>query len=98
MVGVAKSDVIQAPSAGPLPERRLCLTWYRSGALLTGSNLALRLHAMGNHLAFTRQATAVLILSASDQFNRDPAAALASFMAMAGPVDRWIDAVAAGKG
>jgi EpsI family protein len=96
--GPAKSDVIQAPSEGPLPERRLCLTWYRSGALLTGSNLALRLHAMGDHLAFRRQTTAVLILSASDRFNPDPAAALAAFMATVGPVDRWIDAIAAGQG
>ena len=97
-VGLAKSDVIQAPSAGPLPERRLCLTWYRSGALLTGSNLALRLHAMGDHLALRPQTTAVLILSASDQLNRDPAAALAAFLVTLGPVDRWIDAKASGKG
>jgi EpsI family protein len=94
--GPAKSDVIQAPSEGPLPERRLCLTWYRSGALLTGSNLVLRLHAMGDHLAFHRQATAVLILSASDRFNADPAAALAAFLADIGPIDRWIDRLAAG--
>jgi len=97
-VGVAKSDVIEAPGAGPLPERRLCLTWYRSGALLTGSNLALRLHAMRDHLALRRQATAVLILSASDRFNRDPQAALAGFIAGVGPLDRWIDAIAAGNG
>jgi EpsI family protein len=87
VVGVAKSDVIQAPG----PERRLCLTWYRSGALLTGSNLALRLHVMADHLLFRRQATAVLILSASDRLDRDPAAAIAAFMAAVGPVDRWID-------
>ena len=96
--GQAKSDVIQAPSPGPLPERRLCLTWYRSGALLSGSNLALRLHAMGDHLALRRQATGVLILSASDQLNPDPAAALAAFMGSVGPIDRWIDALAQGKG
>jgi len=95
-MGVAKSDVIQAPSAGPLPERRLCLTWYRSGGLLTGSNLALRLHVMGDHLALRRQTTAVLIVSASDRFNRDPAAALAAFLAAVGPVDRWIDGVTGG--
>jgi len=93
-VGVAKSDVIQAPG----PERRLCLTWYRSGELLTGSNLALRLHAMVDHLVLRRQATAVLILSASDRLNRDPAAALAAFRAAAGPIDRWIDTMATGRG
>jgi len=85
-VGVAKSDVIQAPG----PERRLCLTWYRSGDLLTGSNLALRLHVMVDHLLLRRQATAVLILSASDRLDRDPAEAMAAFIAAAGPVDRWI--------
>ena len=97
-VGVAKSDVIEAPSDRPQPERRLCLTWYRSGALLTGSNLALRLQAMRDHLALRRQLTGVLILSASDRFNRDPAAALSAFIATVGPVDRWIDAMASGKG
>ncbi len=96
-VGVARSDVIQAPGTGPLPERRLCLTWYRSGTLLTGSNLALRLHVMADHLVLRRQATAVLILSASDRFNRDPQAALAAFLASFGPVDRWIDTMAAGQ-
>ena len=85
-VGVAKSDVIQAPG----PERRLCLTWYRSGDLLTGSNLALRLHVMVDHLLLRRQATAVLILSVSDRLDHDPAAALTAFIAAAGPVDRLI--------
>jgi EpsI family protein len=94
----ARSDVIQTPSEGPRPERRLCLTWYRSGTLLTGSNLVLRLHAMGDHLMFRRQATAVLILSASDRLDRDPAAAIAAFTAAVGPVDRWIDDLSAGKG
>jgi len=97
-MGIAKSDVIQAPTDSPRPERRLCLTWYRSGALLTGSNLALRLHAMVDHLLFRRQATAVLILSASDTLDRDPAAAIAAFTAAVGPVDRWIDSLATGKG
>jgi exosortase A len=97
-IALAKSDVIEAPSDRPQPERRLCLTWYRSGTLLTGSALALRLHAMHDHLLLQPQTTAVLILSASDRFNPDPAAALASFLASVGPVDRWIDAMAAGKG
>jgi len=95
-VGLAKSDVIQAP--GVLgPERRLCTTWYRSGALLTGSNLALRLHGMVDHLLLRRQATAVVILSASDRLNRDPAAAIIAFIAATGPIDHWIDSMATGK-
>jgi exosortase A len=97
-LGLAKSDLIEAPSDRPQPERRLCLTWYRSGTLLTGSALALRLHAMHDHLLLQPQATAVLILSASDRFNPDPQAALASFLATVGPVDRWIDALTSGKG
>jgi exosortase A len=96
--GIAKSDVIQAPTDGPIPERRLCLTWYRSGALLTGSNLALRLHVMTDHLLLRRQITAVLILSASDRFNRDPVAAIAAFRAAVGPIDRWLDGMTTGKG
>jgi exosortase A len=95
-LGVAKSDVIQSP--GPSGrELRLCATWYRSGGLLTGSNLALRLHAMVDHLLLRRQATAVVILSASDRFDRDPAAAIMAFMAATGPIDRWIDSMAAGN-
>jgi len=89
-LGLAKSDVIQAPGANG-PERRICGTWYRSGALLTGSNLALRLHAMVDHLLLRREATAVVILSASDTFNRDPAAAVIAFTAATGPIDQWID-------
>jgi len=94
-LGLSKSDVIQAPGASG-PERRICATWYRSGALLTGSNLALRLHGMVDHLLLRRQVTAVLILSASDRFNRDPAAAIIRFLAATGPVDHWIDGMATG--
>jgi EpsI family protein len=88
----AKSEVIQAPFEGPHPERRLCLTWYRSGALLTGSNLALRLHGMIDHLLLRREATLVVIVSASDRSNADPARALAAFLADAGPLPHWIKA------
>lgn len=86
------SEVVQAPG----PERRLCVTWYRSGPLLTGSNAALRLRVMQNHLLLRREATAVLILSASDKLTPDPAGAIRAFIASAGPVDRWIDAMARG--
>ncbi|WP_428333603.1 exosortase A [Novosphingobium sp.] len=95
-LGIAKSEVIQAP--GPSgPEHRICGTWYRSGGLLTGSNLALRLHAMVDHLLLRRRATAVVILSASDRFNRDPAAAVIAFTAATGPLDRWIDGMVTGS-
>ncbi len=96
-VGVAKSDLIQVPGDGPDPERRLCLTWYRSGSLLTGSNLALRLHAMTDHLLLRREVTAVLIVSASNRLNRDPAAAVGAFLAAAGPLDRWLDHAISGQ-
>lgn len=89
--GPGRSDVIQAPG----PERRLCLTLYRSGALLTGSDLALRLHVMADHLALHRQTTAVLIVSASDALNRDPETALRAFLAAFGPPQRRIDAALA---
>ncbi len=92
--GTAKSDVIQAPGIGQAPEKRLCATWYRSGTLLTGSNLVLRLHAMVSHLLLRRQVTAIMIVSASDRFNRDPAAAIGTFLAATGPIDRWIDGMA----
>lgn len=93
----AKSEIIQAPTDTARPERRLALTWYRSGDLITGSNLALRLHVMRDHLLFRRQATAVLILSASDQLSADPQAALSAFLLDIGPVDRWIDHLSSGE-
>jgi len=92
----AKSDVIEVPADGPDPERRLCLTWYRSGALLTGSNLALRGEIMADHLLLRRHATTALIVSASNRLNRDPAAAINAFLAAIGPVDRWLDRVQGG--
>ena len=95
--GVANSALIQAPTATARPERRIALTWYRSGDLLTGSNLALRLHVMRDHLWLRRQVTAVLILSSSDVLCPDPQAALGAFLRDIGPVDRWIDQHAAGE-
>ena len=94
-LGLAKSDVIQAPG-DHVAEQRICGTWYRSGGLLTGSKLALRLHAMVDHLLLRRRTTAVVILSASDRYNADPAGAVLAFMAAAGPMDRWIDQLATG--
>jgi hypothetical protein len=65
--------------------------------LVTGSNLALRLHVMANHLLLRREVTAVLIVSASNRLNRDPAAAIRAFMASTGPADRWIDHMVTGR-
>jgi EpsI family protein len=95
--GHVRGEVIQAFNAASGPEHRVCATWYRSGDLMTGSNLALRLHAMVDHLRLRRRVTAVLILSASDRADRDPAAAIAAFIAAAGPLDRLIDAMTIGK-
>lgn len=84
----ARSDIIQAPG----PEHRLCATWYRSGALLTGSNLALRIDTMVNHLLLRRRAVAVLILSTPVVPGADDGAdTLRRFLRATGPVDAWID-------
>lgn len=96
-LGHARAEVIQAPGTDQRTEHRLCQTWYRHGALLSGSNLALRLQVMADHLLLRRQLTSVLILSASDRLNGDPAAALAAFVKAAGPVDRWIDHLSSGR-
>ncbi|EGD58947.1 hypothetical protein Y88_1009 [Novosphingobium nitrogenifigens DSM 19370] len=85
--GTGKSDIVQAPG----PEHRWCVTWYRSGELLNGSNLALRLHVMADHLLLRRRATSTLIVSASDRGAADPVVAIRAFLAATGPVDAWMD-------
>lgn len=89
----AKSDRIRA--AGPV--ERLALTWYRSGDLLTGSNLRLKLANISDRLLLRRRATAALIVSAEDRPEASADQSVAAFLSAAGPVDAWMDRLGSGR-
>ncbi len=88
------ADRIQ--TAGPV--HRLAETFYRSGDLLSGSNMRLKLKNMSDRLLLREDATMTLIVSAEDQVPGRPPAdeALRAFVAATGPVDAWMDRVASG--
>lgn len=73
---------------------RLALTWYRTGALTTGSNARLKLAAMADRLLLRPRPTMVLILSAEERDGRPAHAAIADFRRAMGPLDRWMDRIA----
>ncbi|MDE8653532.1 exosortase A [Novosphingobium album (ex Liu et al. 2023)] len=74
---------------------RLALTWYRTGGMMTGSNLHLKLTSMADRVLLRSRPTALLILSAEDRPGGKAAPALAAFRASTGPLDQWMDRVAA---
>ena len=87
----AKVDKLAAPG----PVVRLAATWYRSGALVTGSNARLKLANIVDRLLLRRRATATLILSAEERPGHDAATALNRFVAATGEPGAWMDRVAA---
>ncbi len=76
--------------------RRLAETYYRTGTLLTGSNLRLKLANMADRLLLRRHTTAMLILSAEEDSTHPAAQTTAQFRRATGPVDRWMDRIAIG--
>lgn len=76
--------------------RRLAVTYYRNGSLLTGSGLRLRLASLADDVTLHPGATAMLILSAQDDPDRPAAAAIEAFRASTGPLDQWLDRTVAG--
>lgn len=73
---------------------RLALTWYRSGALLTGSNLQLKLAGIADHLLLRPRPAAMLILSAERSTASEPERALRDFHAALGDPGPWMDRIA----
>ena len=90
-----RADVIQA--AGPV--HRLAETLYRSGPLLTGSNSYLKIQNILDRLLLRQRTTATLILSTEAQVEgRQPAErSIGAFLKATGPVDVWMDRIAAGR-
>lgn len=72
---------------------RLAVTWYRTGNLLTGSNAALKLAVIRDHLLLRARPTMMLILSAEDRPGHPAQTAVARFLAATGNPARWMDRV-----
>lgn len=87
---VARSD--RLTYAGRI--ERVAFTWYRSGAMLTGSNARLKLANIADRLALRPRPTAQLILSAEQRPGRDAAAEVRTFLAAIGDPGPWMDRIA----
>lgn len=88
--GGAKSDRLLAEGR----VQRLALTWYRTGALTTGSDVGLRLATMQDRVLLRARPTTVLILSAEERKEHPAHDAIAAFRHAAGPLDQWMDRMA----
>lgn len=83
----AKSDRLRAGGHG-----RLVTTTYRTGGLLTGSNLRLKLANIADRLLLRERTTMLLILSSED--GREAEASLRAFRKSVGPLGAWMDRIA----
>ncbi|MFM5895008.1 MAG: exosortase A [Novosphingobium sp.] len=75
-------------------QERIAFTWYRSGAMLTGSNARLKIANIADRLALRPRATVQLILSAEQRPERDATAEVTSFIAAIGDPGQWMDRIA----
>ena len=73
---------------------RVAFTWYRSGAMLTGSNAQLKLANIADRLALRPRPTALLILSSEQRPGHDAVAEVRAFTASIGDVGPWMDRIA----
>lgn len=89
-IGAAKSERLIHNGT----TERLALTWYRSGALLGGSNLRLKLSGIADHLLLRPRPVSMLILSAERSPAVDPESALRDFHAALGDPGPWMDRIA----
>lgn len=74
---------------------RLAITYYRTGTLLTGSNMRLKLANIADRLLLRARPTMVLILSAEAAPGAPAEARIAAFRSATGPVAPWMDRIAA---
>lgn len=75
--------------------KRLAVTYYRSGQILTGSNARLKLANMRDRLMLRRYPTAMLIVSAeAEPGGPPPPDSVAAFRKATGSVDAWMDRIA----
>lgn len=74
--------------------QRLAITYYRTGQLLSGSNLQLKLASMRDRLLMRANPTMVLILSAEESETYSASSSIAAFTSVTGPVPQWMDGIA----
>ena len=86
----AKSDWLRAGT----DVNRLAHTYYRTGALLAGSNAKLKLANITDRVLLRAQPTMQLIVSAEQTADQDAAATLASFRQSTGDPGEWMDHIA----
>lgn len=80
---------IQAP--GDI--ERTAVTWYRTGGLTSGSNLALKLANIADRLLLRERATATLIVSAEEKPGASSEDAIAAFLSATGDPGQWMDRI-----
>lgn len=88
-MGQGKSDRL----LGNGQVERIAVTWYRTGNLLSGSNVRLKLANMADRLLFRARPTAMLILSAQDGPPASAQQSLVAFQHSTGPLGPWLDRV-----
>lgn len=75
--------------------KRVAETYYRTGGVLTGSNSRLKLANIADRVTLQSRTTTLLILSVEEPSDQSAAGTLQSFRQAAGPLDQWIDRIAA---
>lgn len=91
-IGGGKSDRLM--SGGTL--ERYALTWYRTGSLLTGSNMRLKVANISDRLILRARPTAMLIISVEAAPGQDPVSAIQAFLAAIGDPGPWMDRIGEG--
>ncbi len=81
----------------PGPVERVVASWYSIGGVVTASPNRVKLETMRVRLLGGQQRAVALHLSAEVLPGQDARAAIEAFVAAAGPVDRLVDRVAAGR-
>lgn len=74
--------------------RRLAVTWYRTGTVLTGSNTRLKLANITDRLLGQDNSTMALIISAEERPNHPASVAIEAFYNAARPIGAWMDGMA----
>lgn len=92
-IGGARSDRLL--SGGKI--ERLSLTWYRTGPLLTGSNMQLKLANIEDRLVLRARPTAMMIISTETRPGSDSKAALDAFVRAIGDPGPWMDRIGEGR-
>ena len=76
---------------------RIALTWYRTGRLLTGSNMRLKFANIEDRLVLRARPTAILIVSVEARPGFDSTAALDAFVRAIGNPAPWMDRIGEGR-